>query len=91
MKVKVSGIVMEILDEYDEKKRLLGTKTIVMFQKGYKGVISVKKTPEGEFTEGQKIEDLLVKAVAWTMDGKTANLSLSYVVNTASHLTASGE
>jgi predicted regulator of Ras-like GTPase activity (Roadblock/LC7/MglB family) len=69
MRVKVSGLVMELKTEFDEKKNKLATVTAMIFQKGEKSLVAVKKVPDDLVFEGENVEDLPVRVTAYSFDG----------------------
>jgi hypothetical protein len=71
MRAKVSGQVMEIHKEYDDKNNLLASVTAMIFQKGEKNLVAVKKVPSEVVEEGFQVDDLPVHANAWSFNGKT--------------------
>ena len=80
MIVKISGLVMEIRDEYSfEDKKKLATETAVLYQRGEKTLIQVKKVPGGLFTEGEVADDILVRVFPYAFDRGDAQVSFSYV------------
>jgi len=79
MRVKVSGTVMELKPEYDEKKNKLSTVTAMIFQKGEKLLTSVKKVPIEVVEEGFEVEDLPIRVSIYNFDG---NFGMSCVYRT---------
>ena len=77
MRVTVSGLIMEIKPEYDEKKNRLSTVTAMIFQKGEKALIAMKKIPAEMVDEGLAIENVPARVMAWSIDGNYG-LSCSY-------------
>lgn len=76
MKAKITGTVLELREEFDEKKNKLATVTAMIFQKGEKSLVAVRKTPSDLVYEGLEIEDLPVRATAYNFDG---NFGMSVV------------
>lgn len=69
MRVKLTGTVMEIKEEFDEKKNKLATVTAMIFQKGEKVLVAVKKVPSDIVEEGLVVEDLFIRATAYSING----------------------
>lgn len=79
MIVKVSGLVMEIRSETDrDTKKELATKTAMLFQKGDKMLITLKRLPAGMFAEGDFAKDVEAKVLPWAFDGSKAEVTMIY-------------
>jgi hypothetical protein len=77
MRVKVSGVVMELKDEHDEKKNKLTTVTAMLYQKGEKALISVKRVPGVLVSEGEGVDDMCVRVSTYNFNGNFG-MSVSY-------------
>jgi len=71
MKAKVSGVVMEIKEEVDEKKNKLATVTAMLFQKGEKALLAVKKVPVEIIGEGETVNDMSVRVSTYNFNGNS--------------------
>jgi hypothetical protein len=77
MRARVSGTVLEIMPEMDDKKNLLATVTAVIFQKGEIQNIKVKKIPPDIVAEGEMINDLPVRVTTYDFNGRFG-MSVNY-------------
>ena len=71
MLANVSGVVMELKNEFDEKKNQLATVTAMVFQKGEKTLLPIKKMPEGIAKEGTPIKDIPVRIHYYNFNGSS--------------------
>ena len=78
MRGKISGQVMELAAEFDEKNNKLATVTAMIFQKGEKQMVAVKKVPREVVEEGHTVDELPVRASIWTFNGKSG-MTVAYV------------
>jgi hypothetical protein len=78
MRAKLSGQVMEVKSEFDEKNNLLATVTAIIFQKGEKNLVAVKKVPSAVVEEGHAVDELPIRASIWNFNGNTG-MTVSYV------------
>ena len=77
MTAKVSGLVMEVNPEFDDKKNQLATVTAMLFQKGEKALLAVKKVPSVIVQEGETVSDMPVRMSAYNFNGNFG-ISCSY-------------
>jgi len=77
MLAKVSGSVMEVNPEFDDKKNQLATVTVMLFQKGEKSLLAVKKVPNEIVQEGELVEGLPVRVNVWEFNGRSG-MTCSY-------------
>jgi len=78
MRAKVSGQVMEVKPEFDENKNRLATVTAMIFQKGERNLLTIKKVPSEVVEEGHAIDDLPVRASSYNFNGNFG-MSVIYV------------
>lgn len=79
MRAKISGQVMEVRDEFDrETKNKLATVTAMVYQKGEKNLVAVKKVPAEVVEENYTVDDLPVRASVYNFDGN-CGMSVIYV------------
>jgi hypothetical protein len=78
MKVKLTGTVMEIKEEFDDKNNKLATVTAMIYQQGEKTLIAVKKVPNEIVEAGLIVEDLYVRASAYNFNGNHG-MAVAYV------------
>jgi len=71
MIAKLSGQVMEIKTEYDEKNNRLATVTAVVFQRGERSLVTIKKVPSGIVKEGHAVSDLPIRANSYNFNGNS--------------------
>jgi hypothetical protein len=71
MRAKLSGQVMEVKAEFDEKNNQLATVTAMIYQKGEKNLVAVKKVPREVVEEGHAVEGLPVRASIWNFNGNS--------------------
>jgi len=69
MRAKVSGQVLEVKPEFDENKRALHTITAMIFQKGERNLLAVKKVPREAVKEGANVDGLSVRASTYNFNG----------------------
>ena len=70
MLAEITGTVMEIKREYDKQKNELSTVTAMIWQKGERNLIPVKKIPEKILEEGKEITTLPVSVFSYYYNGK---------------------
>jgi ribosome-associated translation inhibitor RaiA len=79
MRAKISGQVMEIREEFDrDTKNKLATVTAMIYQKGEKNLVAVKKVPAEVVEENFTVEDLPVRASTYNFDGNSG-MSVIYI------------
>jgi len=69
MRAIISGKVMEIKAEFDDKKNRLATVTAMIFQRGEKDLVAVKKVPAELVSEEKEIKGLPIRASIYNFQG----------------------
>jgi len=69
---------MEVKPEFDESKKVLATVTAMIFQKGERNLLTVKKVPHQVVEEGISVDDLPVRVSTYNFNGNFG-MSVAYV------------